>query len=136
MPEQLCVLAETTLAADSNAFERGAALLADARALATAQAVPMLGLGIATSAARLDRLRAGPARAVTALEAALAELPAEEQDVSGGGTEIAAAQRLLTHPGRGRGVRRRLWCDHCRLRAGGCAAGAGAGGRLGPTRAG
>jgi hypothetical protein len=96
MPELLRVLAETTLAADPDAIERAAALLAEARALAAAQAVPMLGLRIASSAARLDLRRAEPARAAAAVEAALAALPAEAaEDASDADAEVTGARRLL-----------------------------------------
>ncbi len=89
MPELVRVLADVTLAADPRATDEAAAILQEAGRLAEAQDVPMLGLRIATTAARLELREGGAWRAAERLRLALARV-GEDDD----GPDIAAARAL------------------------------------------
>ena len=89
MPELVRVLADVTLAADPRATDEAAAILQEAERLAEAQDVPMLGLRIATTAARLELREGGARRAAERLRLALARV-GEDDD----GPDIAAARAL------------------------------------------
>jgi hypothetical protein len=78
-----------TLAADPHAMDEAATLLAEADALATAQDVPMLGLRIAVTAARLDSRRGEGRAAAEQLRKALARIT-EDDD----GPDLIAARAL------------------------------------------
>ncbi len=89
MPELVRVLAEVTLAADATALDDAAAILLEAEQLALAQEVPMLGLRIATTAARLGFDAGARQQAAERLHAALARL-GEHDD----GPDLVAARAL------------------------------------------
>ena len=89
MPEVLRSLADATLAADRNAIAPAHKWLTDGAELAAAQGVPMLGLRIAVSAARLDMRLEGPDVALRRLETALTRV-AEAEDC----TDIVEARQL------------------------------------------
>jgi ATP/maltotriose-dependent transcriptional regulator MalT len=89
MPELVRVLADVTLAADPGAVDEAAAILQEAEQLAHVQGVPMLGLRIATTAARLELREDGTRRAAERLRLALARI--EEDDA---GPDLAAARAL------------------------------------------
>ncbi len=89
MPELVRVLADITLAADPHAADAAGSILREAERLAQAQDVPMLGLRIATTAARLE-LRIGRARqAGERLRLALGRIGEDDA-----GPDIAAARAL------------------------------------------
>jgi hypothetical protein len=89
MPELVRVLADVTLAADPGAVDEAAAILQEAEQLAHVQGVPMLGLRIATTAARLELREDGTRRAAERPRLALARI--EEDDA---GPDLAAARAL------------------------------------------
>jgi hypothetical protein len=89
MPELVRVLADVTLAADPNAVDEAAAILQEAERLAQAQDVPMLGLRIAVTAARLDSRRGEGRAAAEQLRKALARIT-EDDD----GPDLIAARAL------------------------------------------
>jgi class 3 adenylate cyclase/predicted ATPase len=89
MPELVRVLADVTLAADPHAVDEAAALLQEAGVLADGQGVPMLGLRIATTAARLELREDGARRAAERLRLALARVGEDDA-----GPDLAAARAL------------------------------------------
>ncbi len=89
MPELVRVLADVTLAADPGAVDEAAAILREAEILAEEQGVPMLGLRIATTTARLELREDGTQRAAERLRLALARVGEDDA-----GLDIAAARAL------------------------------------------
>ncbi len=89
MPELVRVLADVTLAADPAATDEAATILQEAERLAEEQGVPMLGLRIATTAARLTLRTDGTRHAAEQLRLALARV-GEDDD----GPDLAAARAL------------------------------------------
>jgi hypothetical protein len=92
MPELVRVLADVTLAADPSTVDEAAAILREAERLALAQDVPMLGLRIATTMARLQFRADGRQPAAERLQIALARI-AEHDD----GPDLVAARALAKH---------------------------------------
>jgi predicted ATPase len=90
LPELVRVTADTMLVADPLTVDKARELLDEAAGLAESQKVPMLGLRVAVSKARLD-LRAGVAQHAAALvRGALNKIP--EDDGSG---DLVEARQLL-----------------------------------------
>jgi hypothetical protein len=89
MPELVRVLADVTLAADPHATDEAAAILREAERLAQAQDVPMLGLRIATTAARLELHEDSAQRAAERLRLAFARMGEDDA-----GPDITAARAL------------------------------------------
>lgn len=75
LPELHRILGETMFAADPSALDKVRNAYDTAAALATEQAVPMLGLRVALSRARLDAHSGDYEKALTDVEAALALVP-------------------------------------------------------------
>ena len=92
MPELVRVLADVTLAADPGTIDEAAAILQEAERLALAQDVPMLGLRIATTMARLEFHADGRQPAAARLQIALARI-AEHDD----GPDLVTARALAEH---------------------------------------
>ncbi len=89
MPELVRVLADVTLAADPAATDEAATILQEAERLAEEQGVPMLGLRIATTAARLTLRTDGTRHAAEQLRLALARVGEDDA-----GPDLAAARAL------------------------------------------
>jgi predicted ATPase len=89
MPELARVLADVALAADPNATDEAASILQEAERLAETQDVAMLGLRIATTAARLALRTGGTLQAAEHLRLALARIGEDDN-----GPDIAAARAL------------------------------------------
>jgi hypothetical protein len=89
MPELVRVLADVTLAADPQATDEAASILQEAERLAQGQDVPMLGLRIATTAARLALREDGARPAGERLRLALARIGEDDA-----GPDLAAARAL------------------------------------------
>jgi class 3 adenylate cyclase/predicted ATPase len=90
LPEVLRTTAEAMLAADAQAGEPAGSLLEDARRIAEEQGVPMLGLRIAATQARLLIRQDAIDAAAQILSPALGKI--ESQD---GGTDVVAARALM-----------------------------------------
>jgi len=93
MPELLRVLGEAVLAADPGSVEKARGRFEQARVLADAQRVPMLGLRIARSEARLLQRLGAPDEALTRLDSALARIA--EDDMSCDMVEARELRRCL-----------------------------------------
>jgi predicted ATPase len=90
MPELYRVLGEAVIAADANASDEAHRRFAQAAALAKRQHVPMLGLRIAQSQARLNRALGAGGEAANLVRSALDLIP--EPDDS---PDLREAERLL-----------------------------------------
>jgi class 3 adenylate cyclase/predicted ATPase len=89
MPELVRVLADVTLAANPQATNEAASILQEAERLAQGQDVPMLGLRIATTAARLALQEDGTRPAGERLRLALARIGEDDA-----GPDLTAARAL------------------------------------------